>query len=154
MGPSSRYVITAVTQPMKDELGGIKYQMEAGYAIWTFQGRQLHKVQKEKLYHINWRRHPPSLLTPPQQQNIRKNLKQFSRKYDAMDEQAKESARMAFKKDRESRTSAFLEILDRIAEYKEDKEEEIAWPEDARKMQADYWEKVETRLRKSLNVLR
>merc|ERR1711988_1671823 len=111
--PSSRYVITAVTQPMKDEVGGIKYQMEAGYAIWTFQGRLLHKVQKEKLFHIAWRPHPPSLLSQQKQQDIKKNLKQYSRKYDAMDEQAKESARQAFRADRESRTNAFLEILDR-----------------------------------------
>merc|ERR1719247_3476994 len=94
--PSSRFVITAVTQPMKDEIGGIKYQMEAGYAIWSFQGRQLHKVQKEKLFHIAWRPHPPSLLSQSQQQNLRKNLKQYSRKYDAKDEKAKETARAHF----------------------------------------------------------
>merc|ERR1719265_840632 len=35
--PSSRYVITAVTQPMQNEINGFKYSMEAGYAIWTFQ---------------------------------------------------------------------------------------------------------------------
>merc|ERR1712196_436335 len=56
-----------------------------------------HKVQKEKLFHIAWRPHPPSLLSQQKQQDIKKNLKQYSRKYDAMDEQAKESARQAFR---------------------------------------------------------
>merc|ERR1712100_5703 len=80
--PSSRFVMTAVTQPMAGEGSGIRYQMEAGYALWTFQGRQLHKVQKEKLFRIEWRPHPPSLLTESEQNNIRKNLKTFSRQYD------------------------------------------------------------------------
>merc|ERR1711896_101966 len=56
-------------------------------------------VQKEKLFHIAWRPHPPSLLSQQKQQDIKKNLKQYSRKYDAMDEQAKESARQAFRAD-------------------------------------------------------
>merc|ERR1719281_1864225 len=105
--PSSRYVITAVTQPMRDEGSGFKYQMEAGYAIWTFQGRQLCKFAKDKLFSATWRPHPPSLLSADKQRNIKKNIKTFSKRYDALDEQAKESARSAFKKDRDEKTDAF-----------------------------------------------
>jgi translation initiation factor 3 subunit B len=126
--PSSRYVITAVTQAMRDELSGFKYQMEAGYAIWTFQGRKLvGTVQKEKLFAISWRPHPPSMLSDKQQVNIKKNIKQFSKRYDALDEQAKDAARKAFNEDRDSRRNAFREILDRIQENKDEKWEENGW---------------------------
>jgi len=153
--PSSRYVITACTQPMKDEVGGIKFQMEAGYAIWTFQGRQLHKVQKEKLFHIAWRPHPPTMIGEKKQAEIKKDLKKYSKRYDAMDEKSKEAARSAFKKDRESRTNAFLEILDRIADYKEDREEENGWMDSIGELpssEAGYWEKVETTIEEELDA--
>jgi len=153
--PSSRFVITAVTQPHAGELGGIKYQMEAGYAIWTFQGRQLHKQQREKLFHINWRPHPPSLLNVKEQNDIRRNLKQFSRRYDALDESAKDAARQAFQKDRKNRTDEFLEILDRIADYKADKEEENGWADamaDLPNRMEGYWEKVETTIEEELDA--
>merc|ERR1711988_1922510 len=85
--PSSRYVITAVVQPMKDQAGGFKYQMEAGYSIWTFQGRSLYRCQKEKLWQVFWRPHPPSGLSDEQQLSIRKNLKAYSKRYDSIDRQ-------------------------------------------------------------------
>merc|ERR1712048_1483868 len=105
--PSSRYVLTSVTQPMQNEMGGFKYSMEAGYAIWTFQGRLLHRQQKEKLWQVSWRPHPPSLLSEQRRENIRKNIKQFSKKYDALDEQAKEAARKEFRKERDEKTAIF-----------------------------------------------
>merc|ERR1712151_1365070 len=125
--PSSRYVLTSVTQPMQNELGGFKYSMEAGYAIWTFQGRLLHRQQKEKLWQVAWRPHPPSLLSPERQNNIRKNIKQFSKRYDALDDQAKEAARKAFRAERDEKTAIFQEVLDRLHEYKEDREEDTQW---------------------------
>lgn len=127
--PSSRYVITAVTQPMQNDQGGYKYSMEAGYAIWTFQGRNLYRQQKEKLYQVAWRPHPPSLLPDSRQQHIRKNIKQFSKKYDALDEQAKESARAAFRREREDKTNAFRKVLERLQDWKENKMEETGWGE-------------------------
>lgn len=128
--PSSRYVITAVTQPHANESGaGYKYTMEAGYAIRTFQGRILNRAQKEKLYECYWRPHPPSLLTSDSQKNVRKNIKQFSKRYDAIDDQAKEAARNAFKRDREEKNSAFQDILERLNEWKSEKDEETGWGE-------------------------
>jgi len=81
--PSSRFVITAVSQPMPNEPGGYRFQSEAGYAIWTFQGRSLIKVGREKLWQVAWRPHPPSLLSDQRQKEIKKNIKSFSKGYDA-----------------------------------------------------------------------
>lgn len=129
--------------------------MEAGYALWTFQGRQVHKVQKEKLFHIAWRPHPPSMLSDKQQTHIRKNIKQFSKKYDALDEQAKESARAAFRSDRETRTNAFLDILDRISDNKDARGAENGWDEavaESPNRQEDYWEKVDSTIEEELDA--
>jgi translation initiation factor 3 subunit B len=130
--PSSRYIITAVTQGLRDgeNTGGYKYQMAAGYAIWNFLGRKLvGEVQREKLFACTWRPHPPSLLSTREQENIRKNIKQFSKKYDAKDEQEKDKARTEFNAERKKRKDAFLEILNRIAESKEQREEDNGWLE-------------------------
>jgi len=151
--PSSRYVITAVTQPMKDEGGGFKYQMEAGYAIWTFQGRQLHKQQKEKLFGVSWRPHPPTMLADDAQAHIRKNIKKFSKKYDALDEQEKETARSAFKADRETRTNAFQNILDRIADNVADRSEENGWEDAMMEWKGGLtWEKVDETIEEELDA--
>ena len=81
--------------------------MEAGFAIWTFQGRVLHRQQKEKLWQISWRPHPPCLLSLKDQSSIRKNVKQYSKSYDHLDDQAKEAARNAFRNERESKMRNF-----------------------------------------------
>merc|ERR1712066_143799 len=80
-------------------------------------------------YQVAWRPHPPSLLPTKKQKDIRRNIKHFSKKYDAMDEQAKESARQAFRREREEKTNAFLEILDRLRDVKLDRMEENGWRE-------------------------
>lgn len=125
--PSSRYVITAVSQPIQNEMGGFKYSMEAGYMIWTFQGRKLYQQQKEKLWQIAWRPHPPSLLPANTQADIRKNIKHFSKKYDALDEQAKDAARRVFQQERQEKTDRFRSILDRLQTYKQERMQENGW---------------------------
>lgn len=127
--PSSRYVITAVTQPHANESGGYRFNMEAGYKIRTFQGRVLYSAQKEKLYEVFWRPHPPSALSTKKQKDIRKNIKQWSKKYDAIDDRAKDAARQAFKRDREEKTNSFLSVLNRLQEWKAEKEEDNGWSE-------------------------
>lgn len=151
--PSSRFLITAVTQPMENSMGGFKYSMEAGYSLWTFQGRKLHQCQKEKLWQVSWRPHPPSLLTKGRQEHIRKNIKQFSRRYDASDDQAKDALRKAFMLERKTKTDAFREILDRLADFKADKDEETGWDEAFGEMMGDAdWTQNETTLEEQLTV--
>lgn len=132
--PSSRYVLTAVTQPIKDQIGAFKYQMEAGFSIWTFQGRALYKCQKEKLWNIEWRPHPPSALPLEHQNDIRKNLKQYSKKYDDVDAAAKDAARNAWRRERDAKMNAFKTIVARLDEYKDTKYEENGWDEEWRRI--------------------
>lgn len=126
--PSSRYVITAVTQPMQ-EAGAFRFSMEAGYAIWTFQGRCLYRQQKEKLWQIAWRPHPPSLLSAPKQREIRKNIKNIGKKYDQADEQEKMKVIWSLKKEREDKNRDFNKVVDRLMGFQKRHMEEIGWDE-------------------------
>lgn len=151
--PSARYVITAVTQPMQNDIAGFKYSMEAGYAVWTFQGRQLFRQQKEKLWQVTWRPHPKSLLSNERQQDIKKNIKQFSKRYDAVDDHAKDVARKKFRDERDSKIDAFTRVLERLQDYKDEMDEETGWTEACEAMEEEKgWEETSSTIEKELGV--
>jgi|EP00927_Polykrikos_kofoidii_P049678 translation initiation factor 3 subunit B len=151
--PSGRYVLTSVTQPMQRDGDGYKYSMEAGYALWTFQGRLLFRQQKEKLHQVAWRPHPPSLLSAERQNDIRKNIKKFSKNYDLLDEQAKEGARKAFRAERDEKTQIFRGILERLSEHKEQAYEENYWDEAWEDfVKAQGWKTSETTMEEEIGV--
>merc|ERR1712196_531278 len=85
---------------MNDNANAFKYQMEAGVSIWTFQGRALYREQKEKLWHVSWRPHPAPLLSKQRRKYITNNIKEFSRKYNALDDEARDRVREAFKEEK------------------------------------------------------
>eukprot|EP00884_Botryococcus_braunii_P018580 jgi/Botrbrau1/5405/Bobra.182_1s0009.1 len=74
--PTGRYVATSVTSI---------HQMENGYKIWLFNGNLIYQTQKERFYQFLWRPRAPSLLTKEQEDDIRHNLKKYSRVYDEED---------------------------------------------------------------------
>jgi translation initiation factor 3 subunit B len=122
--PSGRYVISAVTQQMT---AGIRYQTEAGFQMWSFQGKSLYKTPKEKLYQLAWRPHPPSLLTEAKKADIKANLKTYTKKYDSLDDQNKEASKAAMQKERVAQLAKFQGVLDRLQAYKESKWEVTGW---------------------------
>lgn len=150
--PSSRYVLTSVQQPMRnDDLGSFKYSMEAGYAVWTFQGRRLYQHQKEKLHKVAWRPHPPSLLSAKQGDEIRRNIKQFSKKYDAIDENAREQARYQYRIEREQKTNSFRDVLNRLQDFKDEGYE--SWDEAVREFRDECgWEMTEETHEEEIDV--
>ncbi|XP_058742411.1 eukaryotic translation initiation factor 3 subunit B-like [Vicia villosa] len=75
--PSGRYVATAVSSV--DE-------MENGFNIWSFTGKHLYRILKDHLFQFLWRPRPPSFLTPEKEEEIAKNLKKYSKKYEAEDQ--------------------------------------------------------------------
>jgi len=50
--PSGRMVATIVTQPMFGSVA-MKYQLENGYIMWTFQGQMLRKQQMERFFQVS-----------------------------------------------------------------------------------------------------
>lgn len=151
--PSSRYLLTSVTQSIQPDAGAYKYSQEAGYCIWTFQGRKLYEQQKEKLWQIGWRPHPPSLLSPARQRDIRKDIKQYTKRYDTIDEKTKEAARQAIRQDREEKLDAFKKVLERVEDYKTDRTEQNGWSEawDSH-FESQGWEMHEQTVEEELDV--
>nr|XP_043610796.1 eukaryotic translation initiation factor 3 subunit B-like [Erigeron canadensis] len=75
--PTGRFVATSVTSVD---------QMENGFQIWSFNGKQLYRILKDHFFQFLWRPRPPSFLSPEKEEEIAKNLKKYSKKYDVQDQ--------------------------------------------------------------------
>lgn len=60
--------------------------MENGYQIRDFKGAVLHEQHLERFKSFSWRPRPPTLVPRDQQRKIRRNLKDYSREFEAEDE--------------------------------------------------------------------
>ncbi|GAB2300311.1 Eukaryotic translation initiation factor 3 subunit B [Dionaea muscipula] len=75
--PTGRYVATSVTSV---------HEMENGFNIWSFNGKLLYRILKDHFFQYSWRPRPPSFLTAEKEEDIAKNLKKYSKKYEAEDQ--------------------------------------------------------------------
>ncbi|XP_073111676.1 eukaryotic translation initiation factor 3 subunit B [Elaeis guineensis] len=75
--PTGRYVATSVTSV---------HEMENGFHIWSFNGKLLYRIPKDHFYQFLWRPRPPSFLSAEKEEEIAKNLKKYSKKYEAEDQ--------------------------------------------------------------------
>ncbi|WMV11052.1 hypothetical protein MTR67_004437 [Solanum verrucosum] len=75
--PTGRYVATAVTSV---------HEMENGFNIWSFNGKLLYRILKDHFFQFLWRPRPPSFLSKEKEEEIAKNLKKYSKKYEAEDQ--------------------------------------------------------------------
>lgn len=76
--PTGRYIATSVSSMI--------HQMENGFNIWSFQGRLLYSLNKDRLFQFSWRPRLPSLLPPEKEADIVKRLKEYSKRYEEEDE--------------------------------------------------------------------
>ncbi|CAI0413995.1 unnamed protein product [Linum tenue] len=79
--PTGRYVATAVTS--------VHHEMENGFNIWSFNGKLLYRTLKDHFFQASpyqWRPRPPSFLSAEKEEEIAKNLKKYSKKYEAEDQ--------------------------------------------------------------------
>ena len=60
--------------------------MENGYQIRDFKGTTLFEAHLERFKLFSWRPRPPTLVSKEQQRKIRRNLRDYSREFDAEDE--------------------------------------------------------------------
>lgn len=74
--PSGRSCATSVTSV---------HQMENGFNMWSFYGKLLYRLPRDKFFQFMWRPRPPTLLSPGDEVEIAKNLKAYSKKYEADD---------------------------------------------------------------------
>nr|GEZ67071.1 eukaryotic translation initiation factor 3 subunit B-like [Tanacetum cinerariifolium] len=75
--PTGRYVATSVTSV---------HEMENGFNIWSFNGKLLYRILKDHFFQFLWRPRPPSFLSLEKEEEIAKNLKKYSKKYDVQDQ--------------------------------------------------------------------
>mmetsp|Transcript_40368 Transcript_40368/g.89637 ORF Transcript_40368/g.89637 Transcript_40368/m.89637 type:complete len:721 (+) Transcript_40368:71-2233(+) len=125
--PTGRYITTSVTSA----------PMENGFKIWSFQGKLLYEMPKDRLYQFSWRPRLPSLLPPEKEQEIQKNLKQYSKRYDEEDEALLMQADADVLQERQK-------LHDEWSRWVESKREFVALADGFRKkMYGDRWEEKE-----------
>ncbi|KAK9919271.1 hypothetical protein M0R45_027880 [Rubus argutus] len=110
--PTGRYVATAVTSV---------HEMENGFIIWTFNGKLLYRILKDHFFQFLWRPRPPSFLTPEQEEEITKNLKKYSKRYDLDDTDVE---KLLSEQEREKRKELKEEWDKWVAEWKRLHEED------------------------------
>ncbi|KAF5461330.1 hypothetical protein F2P56_017440 [Juglans regia] len=110
--PTGRYVATAVTSV---------HEMENGFNIWSFNGKLLYRILKDHFFQFLWRPRPPSFLSPEKEEEIAKNLKKYSKKYEAEDQDV---SMLLSEQDREKRRMLKEEWDKWLNEWKRLHEEE------------------------------
>ncbi|EPR58434.1 putative eukaryotic translation initiation factor [Toxoplasma gondii TgCatPRC2] len=119
-----RYLSTAVVLPMLPSSNTASFRLgsNTGYKIWTFQGKLQYKCQKDQFYQFLWRPHPPSLLKKEKIEEIKKKMKDYSKRYEAEDEKLRLEQRSAFIRQRKEEMDEFTKVLDGLNQWKVDHE--------------------------------
>eukprot|EP00252_Welwitschia_mirabilis_P007653 TRINITY_DN1925_c0_g1_i1.p1 TRINITY_DN1925_c0_g1~~TRINITY_DN1925_c0_g1_i1.p1 ORF type:complete len:724 (+),score=157.56 TRINITY_DN1925_c0_g1_i1:218-2389(+) len=104
--PTGRYVATSVTSV---------HEMENGFNIWSFNGKLLYRILRDHFFQLSWRPRPPSLLSPEKEEEISKNLKKYSKRYEAEDQDV---SLLLSEQDREKRKKLQEEWQGWINEWK------------------------------------
>ena len=77
----------------------MRYQLENGFKLWTFQGAPMYDTQRQNFYSFEWRPRPRMLLSSERQLYVKRNLKKKIEAYAEADRQrAKAKADEKFKK--------------------------------------------------------
>jgi translation initiation factor 3 subunit B len=92
--------------------------MENGYHIYDFKGEVLREELVEKFKQWLWRPRPATLLTKEEQKQIRKNLREYSKKFDEEDLELNATADLAV-------VNARRQLLEEWLAWRESVEEEI-----------------------------
>lgn len=61
------------------------HKVDNAYWLWSFQGKILKRSPLDKFCQFLWRPRPPTLLSPKQIKDIKKNLKKYSTEFDLKD---------------------------------------------------------------------
>ncbi|BAM42263.1 eukaryotic translation initiation factor [Theileria orientalis strain Shintoku] len=116
-----RYLATCVNVPMPQHSATtsdtFRYAAESGYCLWTFQGRLLHKEKKENFYSCDFRPHPTPLVTRKEIEKIRKNLKEYTKKYDIIDEKERTDYRNSYLQKRQQNLDAFKQKYSALMQW-------------------------------------
>mmetsp|Transcript_31210 Transcript_31210/g.99522 ORF Transcript_31210/g.99522 Transcript_31210/m.99522 type:complete len:709 (+) Transcript_31210:505-2631(+) len=107
--PTGRYVATSVTSV---------HQMENGFNMWSFHGKLVYRLPRDRFFQFLWRPRAPTLLSPEAEADIHKNLKRYTKKYDDMDEELKAQQDTDLLSERKARMDAWMAFLASKAEQR------------------------------------
>ncbi|KAL5698724.1 Eukaryotic translation initiation factor 3 subunit B [Ranunculus cassubicifolius] len=111
--PSGRYVATSSV-----------HEMESGYRVWSFIGKLLYGQPRDQFHQFLWRPRPASYLTPEKEAEIIKDLKNYGKKYDVVNQSR---ATILRKEDEEKRRKVTEEWEGWVEKWRKlDEEEKMA----------------------------
>ena len=95
--PSGRFLVTAVALSLAEK-NAPSYKMEqySGYNLWTFQGRNLKKVDGVRLWNLQWRPHVNGLLSTKEKKSLMKQMREKAAIFDEQDKAIKNAKRDSF----------------------------------------------------------
>jgi len=108
--PSGRYVSTTVSH--------WRHSLDTGYNIFTFAGKLVYKVVKDKFFQLTWRPRPHTLLSTDKIEQIKRELPRYSKVY-LKEEKARAKGHEAIiKKERAALRQEFNKLVaEREKEY-------------------------------------
>jgi len=111
--PTGRYVSSVVSY--------WRHQLENGYNLYSFQGKLLKHVLKDKFYQLLWRPRPASLLSDDRVKHIKNNVHEYAKQLKNEDKKKKEEEKNKKRAKREGMRKAFEELMQqRAREYQEE----------------------------------
>ncbi|EUD68298.1 translation initiation factor 3 subunit B [Plasmodium inui San Antonio 1] len=112
-----RYLVTSVSSSANAV--GTSYReenSETGFFIWSFQGRCLMTIKKPSFFQFFFRPHPKSLFSDKQKLDIKNNLKDYSKKFDVMDEKVRNAKRNQLLSDRKTVEASFNQRMEKVTQ--------------------------------------
>jgi translation initiation factor 3 subunit B len=110
--PSGRFLITAVTLNVAEKTSpSYKLEQYSGYALWTFQGRSLKRVEGVRLWNVGFRPHVRGLLTVKEKKAALKQLREKAPVFDEQDKAVKNAKKEVFLSGFRSKQRAFDEEM-------------------------------------------
>ena len=114
--PSGRYICSSVVQGLYDE-SAFRYQQEASYTLWSFQGRKIHTFKKEKLYAAVWRPHCESSLTSAEKKKVLGELKLREKQIEEEDDKIRGASKSSVQKAMQAKRDSFNAALAKVDNF-------------------------------------
>jgi len=134
--PSGRFVTTTVSS--------WHHQLDTGYNLYTFSGRLILKVLKDRFSQFLWRPRPQNLLSPAQIEDIKRNFGSYQERYNLEDLADQASRFKEREKRRQAMRSDFYKIIeDRRREFEAHRAEYVKLMGRDMAEVAKEWEEVE-----------
>ena len=110
--------------------------MENGYHLYTFSGHPLREEPVENFKQWAWRPRPERLLSKEEMKNVRKNLREYSRQFEEIDQAKKSSANKAVVEARRRMLEEWIAWRERTELHLLEEREDMDLPEISEERQA------------------